>query len=61
MRLGGKAGLTMIGIAITETAFEAISATLPLGSVGCENGPSEHGERLLWLEVRSRSLVASGS
>ena len=28
----------MIRIAISQAAFEAISATLPLGSVGYENG-----------------------
>ena len=39
----------MIRIAISQAAFEAISATLPLGSVGYENGPSKNGERLIWL------------
>ncbi len=39
----------MIRIAITEAAFEAISVTFPLGSVGYENGPSKNGERLIWL------------
>ena len=39
----------MIRIAISQAAFEAISATLPLGSVGYENGPSVNGERLIWL------------
>ena len=38
----------MIRIAITQAAFEAISATLPLGSVGYE-GPSVNGEYLIWL------------
>ena len=28
---------------------EPIAATLPLGSVGYENGPSVNGERLIWL------------
>jgi hypothetical protein len=40
----------MIRIAITEAAFEAIAATLPLGSVGYENATNEKGERLIWLE-----------
>jgi len=39
----------MVRIAITQAAFEAISATLPLGSVGYENGPNENGEKLIWL------------
>ena len=39
----------MIRIAISQAAFEAIAATLPLGSVGYENGPSVNGERLIWL------------
>ena len=39
----------MIKIAISVEAFEAIARTLPLGSVGYENGPSVNGERLIWL------------
>jgi hypothetical protein len=39
----------VIRIAISQAAFEAIAATLPLGSVGYENGVSEHGERYVWL------------
>ncbi len=39
----------MIRIAITKAAFDAIAATLPLGSVGYENGPTVNGERLIWL------------
>ena len=39
----------MIRIAISQAAFDAIAATLPLGSVGYENGPSVNGERLIWL------------
>jgi hypothetical protein len=42
----------MIRIAITPAAFEAIAATLPLGSVGYENATNEKGERLIWLEPR---------
>jgi hypothetical protein len=42
----------MIRIAITQAAFEAIAATLPLGSVGYENATNERGERLIWLEPR---------
>jgi hypothetical protein len=39
----------MIRIAITPAAFEAIAATLPLGSVGYENETNERGERCVWL------------
>jgi hypothetical protein len=42
----------MIRIAITPAAFEAIAATLPLGSVGYENATNEKGQRLVWLEPR---------
>ena len=41
----------MIKIAITQAAYDAIVRTLPLGSVGYENGPNERGERTtVWLE-----------
>jgi hypothetical protein len=40
----------MIKITITQAAFEAIAATLPLGSVGYENKTNANGERLIWLE-----------
>ena len=39
----------MIRIAISQAAFDAIAATLPLGSVGFENQTNERGERLVWL------------
>jgi hypothetical protein len=45
----------MIRIAITQAAFEAIAATLPLGSVGYENATNQRGERLIWLD---HSVVA---
>jgi hypothetical protein len=38
----------MIRIAINQQAFDAIVATLPLGSV--ENALTERGERLIWLD-----------
>ncbi len=44
----------MIRIAITVEAFEAICATLPLGSVSYENETNEKGERYVWLD---RSVV----
>jgi len=39
----------MIRLAITQAAFEAIAATLPLGSVGYEAEADANGERLIWL------------
>jgi hypothetical protein len=39
----------MIRIAISQAAFDAIAATLPLGSVGYENETAERGERYVWL------------
>jgi len=41
----------MIRIAVTNAAFEAISATLPVGSVGFEREPDAKGERLIWLDA----------
>ena len=40
----------MIRIAITVEAYEAIAATLPLGSVGYEPQLNAKGERLVWIE-----------
>ena len=39
----------MIRIAITPAAFDAIAATMPLGSVGFERAPDEKGECLIWV------------
>jgi hypothetical protein len=39
----------MIRIAISKAAFDAIAATLPLGSVSYENHVNERGERYVWL------------
>jgi hypothetical protein len=39
----------VIRIAITHAAFDAIAATLPLGSVSYENATNERGERYVWL------------
>jgi hypothetical protein len=41
----------MIRIAITAEAFEAITTTLPLGSVGFETEVDAKGERLVWVET----------
>jgi hypothetical protein len=40
----------MIRIAISQTAFEAIAATLMLGSMNFENKTDERGMRLIWLD-----------
>jgi hypothetical protein len=39
----------VIRIAISPAAFDAICATLPLGSVGYENAVDANGDRLIWL------------
>ena len=41
----------MIRIAITVDAFEAITATLPLGWVAYEAEVTAKGERLIWVEA----------
>jgi hypothetical protein len=41
----------LIRIAITTAAFDAICATLPVGSVGYESEANERGERLIWLDT----------
>jgi hypothetical protein len=38
----------MIRIAISPAAFDAVCATLPVGSVAVEAEPNERGERLIW-------------
>ena len=40
----------MTRIAITVEAYQALVATLPLGSVAYEPEPNAKGERLIWLE-----------
>jgi hypothetical protein len=54
----------MVCIAITPAAFEAISATLPLGSVGYENAVDEKRQRLIWLDpsvlARLKAMRAPG-
>ena len=37
--------------------YEAICATLPLGSVGYENEANEKGERPIWLEAAMVDLL----
>jgi hypothetical protein len=40
----------MIRIAITREAYDAITATLPLGSVAVERYFNDNGERTVWLD-----------
>jgi hypothetical protein len=42
----------VIRIAITAEGYEAMAATLPLGSVGYEAQRTEKGEVHIWLEPR---------
>jgi hypothetical protein len=49
----------LIRIAITPAAFEAIAATLPLGSVGFEPQTNAKGERLIWLEAAVVNRLAA--
>ncbi len=44
----------MIRIAITPAAFDTVTATLPLGSVGFEREPGERGSVALWSAVANR-------
>jgi hypothetical protein len=57
-------GDAIVHIAISQAAFEAIAATLSLGSVGYENKTNERGEKLIWLDRamvdRLRSLRGPG-
>ena len=54
----------MIRIAISRAAFDALAATLALGSVGVENATDEQGRRLIWLDhavvSRLRALRGPG-
>jgi hypothetical protein len=43
----------VIRIAITAEAFEAIKATMSLGSVGYENARTASGGYFLWLDQRT--------
>jgi hypothetical protein len=49
----------VIRIAITAEAFEAITRTLPLGSVGHEAAPNAQGQRLIWLDDRMADRLAA--
>jgi hypothetical protein len=45
----------MIRISITQAAFDAIAATMPLGSVGYETDRTDQGDYFIWLEKRAVS------
>ncbi len=55
---------TVVRIAITQAAFDAIARTMPFGSVNFEAGVDDKGERLIWLPRavvdRLRSLRGPG-
>ena len=53
----------MIQIAISQAAFDAVAATMPLGSVGYETEANAKGGRLIWVEAAgaSRSGGRGGS
>jgi hypothetical protein len=40
----------MVRISISQAAFDAVAATLPLGSMAFEPELNAKGERLVWLE-----------
>jgi hypothetical protein len=42
----------VVRMAITQAAFDAIAATLPLGSVSYENATESGGLRYIWIEGR---------
>jgi hypothetical protein len=53
MRVGSRSSAaTVIRIAISQAAFEAISATLAHGSVSFEHASNAKGGRTVWLEPR---------
>jgi hypothetical protein len=43
----------MVHIVITQATYDAIAATLPLGSVGYEAQRTETGKVFIWLERRA--------
>jgi transposase len=49
----------MIKIAISEATFEAISATLPPGTVAFEQELNQHGQRHIWIDDREADKLAA--
>ena len=50
----------MIRISITAAAFDAITATMPLRSVGFEREPDDRGERLVLRQARAEEEKRHG-
>jgi hypothetical protein len=48
---GSRRHIPMIRIAITQATFDAIAATMPLGSIGYEAQLDAQGQRLIWIEL----------
>ncbi len=49
----------MVRIGIMRAAYDAIAATLPLGSVGYETKRTETGKVSIWLERRALYRLAA--
>jgi|SRR5271166_3891978 len=49
----------MIRISVTPAAFDALAATLPLGSVAFEPTPEEKSERFIWLDTAVVNRLAA--
>ena len=49
----------MIKIAVTAARYEAIAATLPVGSVGYEAEANAKGERHIWIDDRHADKLAA--
>ena len=49
----------VIRISVSVAAFEALTATLPLGTVGYESEPCPKGERWIWLEEAWANKLAA--
>jgi hypothetical protein len=50
--VGADDTIRMIRISISQAAYEAIAAKLPVGTVGTEARVNEQGEVHIWLEDR---------
>jgi hypothetical protein len=48
-------------LTITQAAFDAIIATMLLGSVNAEAKTNAEGERLIWLDVRVVDRLTASS
>jgi hypothetical protein len=58
--VAGRTNLSpMVRISVTPAAFDAIAATLALGSVGFEAAPAGSGERQIWIDARVADRLAA--